>query len=45
LREVTGSGKLIDLLTHEFALLEFLMRNAGQVISKKTIMGGSYFRK
>lgn len=37
-REVTRSGKLIDLQAREFALLEFLMRNTGQVVSKAAIM-------
>ena len=37
-REVTHSGKLINLQAHEFALLEFLMRNTGQVVSKTAIM-------
>jgi DNA-binding response OmpR family regulator len=37
-REVTRSGKLIDLQAREFALLEFLMRNTGQVMSKTAIM-------
>lgn len=37
-REVIRSGKLIDLQACEFALLEFLMRNTGQVVSKTAIM-------
>jgi len=37
-REVTRSGKLIDLQAREFALLEFLMRNVGRVVSKTAIM-------
>jgi len=37
-RQVTRSGKLIDLQVREFALLEFLIRNAGQVVSKTAIM-------
>ena len=37
-REVTRSGKRIDLQPREFALLEYLMRNAGRVVSKTMIM-------
>lgn len=37
-REVTRSGKLIDLQAREFALLEFLTQNIGQVVSKRAIM-------
>ncbi len=37
-REVIRSGKRIDLQPREFALLEYLMRNAGRVVSKTMIM-------
>ncbi len=37
-REVTRGGKLIDLQPREFALLEYLMRNAGRIVSKTMIM-------
>jgi len=37
-REVIHSGKRIDLQPKEFALLEYLMRNAGRVVSKTMIM-------
>lgn len=37
-REVTRSGKKIDLQPLEFALLEYLTRNAGRVVSKTMIM-------
>jgi two-component system OmpR family response regulator len=37
-REVFRSGKKIDLQPLEFSLLEFLMRNAGRVVSKTMIM-------
>lgn len=37
-REVTRCGKRIDLQPREFALLEYLMRNAGRVVSKTMIM-------
>jgi two-component system OmpR family response regulator len=37
-REVLRSGKKIDLQPLEFALLEYLMRNAGRVVSKTMIM-------
>jgi len=36
--EVTRSGKTIELSQKEFALLEYLMRNAGQVLSKDNII-------
>ncbi|MGB7951488.1 MAG: response regulator transcription factor [Candidatus Binatia bacterium] len=38
-RQVTRGGHTIDLQAREFALLEYLMRNAGRVVSKTTIMG------
>jgi DNA-binding response OmpR family regulator len=34
---VRRSGQEIDLQPKEFALLEYLMRNAGRVVSKTTI--------
>jgi two-component system OmpR family response regulator len=37
-RKVLRSGKQLDLQPREFALLEYLMRNAGQVVSKTMIM-------
>lgn len=37
-RTVTRSGKKIDLQPKEFALLEYLVRNAGHVVSKTMIM-------
>ena len=37
-REVTRSGKKIDLQPREFSLLEYLMRNSGRVISKTMII-------
>ncbi len=37
-REVFRSGKKIELQAKEFALLEYLMRNTGRVVSKTMIM-------
>ena len=37
-REVRRGDKLIDLQAREFALLEYLMRNAGRVVSKTMIL-------
>jgi two-component system, OmpR family, response regulator len=37
-REVTREGRAIDLQPREFALLEYLMRNAGKVVSRTMIM-------
>jgi two-component system OmpR family response regulator len=37
-RKVLRSGKQLDLQPREFSLLEYLMRNAGQVVSKTMIM-------
>jgi two-component system OmpR family response regulator len=37
-REVTRGGKQIDLQPREFSLLEYLMRNAGRIVSKTMIM-------
>ena len=37
-RKVSRSGEQIDLQPREFALLEYLMRNSGRVVSKTMIM-------
>jgi len=37
-REVTRAGQTIELQTREFSLLEYLMRNAGKVVSKALIL-------
>jgi two-component system, OmpR family, response regulator len=37
-RRVTRDGRVIDLRPREFALLEYLMRNAGKVVSKTMIL-------
>lgn len=37
-RKVTRGGATVDLQPKEFALLEYLMRNAGRVVSKTMIM-------
>jgi len=37
-REVVRAGEKIDLQPLEFSLLEYLMRNAGRVVSKTMIM-------
>jgi len=37
-REVIRDGRRIDLQQKEFSLLEYLMRNAGRVVSKNMIM-------
>ncbi len=37
-REVVRAGKTIDIQPLEFALLEYLMRNTGRVVSKTMIM-------
>ena len=37
-REVIRAGKMIDLQPREYALLEYLMRNSGRVVSKTMIM-------
>jgi len=37
-REVMRDGRTIDLQPREFALLEYLMRNAGKVVSRTMIM-------
>jgi two-component system OmpR family response regulator len=37
-RQVTRGGKEIELQTREFALLEYLMRNAGRAVTKTMIL-------
>jgi two-component system OmpR family response regulator len=37
-REVARTGTIIELQPHEFALLEYLMRNVGRVVSKTMIL-------
>jgi DNA-binding response OmpR family regulator len=37
-REVTRGDRKLDLQAREFALLEYLLRNAGRVVSKTTIL-------
>jgi DNA-binding response OmpR family regulator len=37
-RKVTRAGKPIELQAREFALLEYLMRNAGRVVTKNMIL-------
>jgi two-component system OmpR family response regulator len=37
-REVTRGGRKLDLQAREFSLLEYLLRNAGRVISKTAIL-------
>ena len=37
-RSVTRSGREIDLLPREFRLLEFLMRHAGQVVTRTMLL-------
>ena len=37
-REVLRGGKRIDLQPREFSLLEYLMRNAGRIVSKTMIL-------
>jgi len=39
-RQVTRSGRVIDLTSKEFALLEFLMRRAGQVVTRTMLLEG-----
>ena len=41
-REVTRGGKKIHVQPREFSLLEYLMRNAGRVVSKTIIMEHVY---
>lgn len=44
-REVTADGKLVDLTTFEFDILELLMRSAGRVLSRDALMENFYNRK
>ena len=44
-REVTVDGKLIEITTLEFDILEQLMRSAGRVVSRDDLMEGLYNRK
>ena len=37
-REIVRGGEKLDLQAREFALLEYLMRNAGRVVSKTMIL-------
>ncbi len=37
LRRASRDGREIDLTPTEFSLLEFLMRNAGQVVTRKML--------
>ncbi len=39
-REVTRSGSVLQLTSQEFALLEFLCRNAGRVVTRSMILEG-----
>ncbi len=41
-RQVRRGGKLIELPAREFALLEYLMRNQGRVVSKTSILEHVY---
>jgi len=41
-REATRADKKINLQSREFALLEYLMRNAGRMVSKTIIMEHVY---
>jgi len=44
-REVFSAGKKVDLTTFEFDILEMLMRSAGRVLSRDTLMENFYNRK
>jgi two-component system response regulator CpxR len=44
-REVTAAGRRVDLTTFEFDILEMLMRSAGRVLSRDTLMENFYNRK
>ncbi len=41
-REVRRAGRVVELRPREFALLEYLLRNAGRVVSKTMIMAHVY---
>ena len=44
-REVLAHGKQVELTTFEFDILELLMRSAGRVLSRDTLMENFYNRK
>ncbi|MBV9506609.1 MAG: response regulator transcription factor [Acidobacteriia bacterium] len=44
-REVTSTGRAVELTTFEFDILEMLMRSAGRVLSRDTLMENFYNRK
>jgi two-component system response regulator CpxR len=44
-REVLAHGKHVELTTFEFDILELLMRSAGRVLSRDTLMENFYNRK
>jgi len=44
-REVTSGGKRVEVTTFEFDILELLMRSAGRVLSRDTLMEKFYNRK
>jgi len=44
-REVYARGKPVELTTFEFDILEMLMRHAGRVLSRDTLMENFYNRK
>jgi len=44
-RQVIASGAPVELTTFEFDILELLMRNAGHVLSRDTLMENFYNRK
>jgi len=44
-REVFAGGTLVELTTFEFDILERLMRSAGRVLSRDTLMENFYHRK
>ncbi len=44
-REVLAHGKRVELTTFEFDILEMLMRSAGRVLSRDTLMENFYNRK
>lgn len=44
-REVSVSGKRVELTTFEFDILEMLMRSAGRVLSRDRLMENFYNRK
>lgn len=44
-REVTCDGRLLEMTTLEFDILEVLMRSAGRVVSRDSLMESMYNRK